>query len=151
MAANADFSTSALLESDSELRELVRSILGGHTRGDSYLDDVFSICRRKPQSAGVLREIIDRHQRLGRMPRSQHRKIQTRIEQARSRGAPLKSAVSRADTERYEDVTCDLTDEPIAAAKRGVTHVKSGNAPAARASSPLTNGANARSGNVPTA
>src|SRR3984957_13927308 len=109
MAANADFSTSALLESDSELRELVRSILGGHTRGDSYLDDVFSICRRKPQSAGILREIIDRHQRLGRMPRTQYRKIQTRIDQARPRGAHSKTNSSRADAERFEDPTCDLT------------------------------------------
>jgi serine/threonine protein kinase len=122
MPANADLGTSALLESDSELRELVRSILGGHTRGDSYLDDVFSICRRKPQSAGILREIIDRHQRLGRMPRSQHRKIQMRIDQARPRGAHSKTNSSRADAERFEDPTCDLTAEPIAAAARGVSH-----------------------------
>ena len=122
MAANADFSTSALLESDSELRELVRSILGGHTRGDSYLDDVFSICRRKPQSAGILREIIERHQRMGRMPRSQYRKIQTRIDQARPRAAVSKSSAARSDAERFEDVTCDLTAEPIAAATGGVSH-----------------------------
>jgi tRNA A-37 threonylcarbamoyl transferase component Bud32 len=122
MAANADFSTSALLESDSELRELVRSILEGRTRGDSYLDDVFSICRRKPQSAGILHEIIERNQRLGRLPRSQYRKIQTRIDQARPRGTHSKPPASRADAERFEDLTCDLSAEPIAVAKRGISH-----------------------------
>lgn len=132
MAANADVSTSALLESDSELRKLVRSILGGHTHGDSYLDDVFSICRRKPQSAGVLREIIDHHHRMGRIPRSQYRKIRTRIDQARPRTAVSRSSAARADPERFEDVTCDLTAEPIAAATRGVSHANTAHANSVR-------------------
>jgi hypothetical protein len=139
MAANADLSTSALLESDSELRELVRSILGGHTRGDSYLDDVFSICRRKPQSAGILREIIERHHRMGRMPRSQYRKIQTRIDQARPRAVASNSSAARADADRFEDVTCDLTAEPIAEATRGVSHANTAQVKSSRPSPAQTN------------
>src|SRR5580658_9623069 len=130
MAATADFNSSALLKSDAELRALVNAILGGRTKGDSYLDDVFSICRRKPQSAGILREIIDQHRRLGRMPRTQHRKIRTRIEQAMPRRLAAAAPAARAaampaamtvaapvmDAEHLDELTCDLSAEPIAAA-----------------------------------
>jgi hypothetical protein len=127
MAATADFNNRALLESDAELRALVSAILGGRTKGDSYLDDVFSICRRKPQSASILREIIDRHRRLGRMPRTQHRKIRTRIEQAQPRRAPAAAPAAISDGpandgERLDEQTCDLSAEPIAAASRGISH-----------------------------
>jgi Protein kinase domain len=121
----------ALPEADDELRTLVSAILSGGYREEIYLSDVSEICRRKPQCAGALRELIDRYRRLGRMPAAQHQKICARIEEAMSLTLPTppaaatraaKAAASAAanaagaDGYSFEDLTCDLGAEPVIAA-----------------------------------
>ncbi len=77
------------------------------------------------------------------MPRSQYRKIQTRIDQARPRTAASRAPTARADTERFEDPTCDLTAEPIAAATRGVSHANTSQIKTSRPGTPPTSTAQA--------
>jgi Protein kinase domain len=133
MAASIPVNIDALLASDTELRTLILAILAGGAKGESFLDDVFSICQRKPQAAQALRELIDRHQRLGRIPLSQHEKINAKIEQAVGRRAlpvrtppppappaafeeapprPQRTMPQRVDNAAYEDLTCELLAEP---------------------------------------
>ncbi len=91
-----------LLESDAELRTLVGAILRGGRKGELYLDDVFAICHRKPQSAVALRELFDRYHRSGQIPLEHNRKIRTRIEQAlasrRTAGRPPRVATTTSRT-----------------------------------------------------
>jgi hypothetical protein len=133
MAASIPVNIDALLASDTELRTLILAILAGGAKGESFLDDVFSICQRKPQAAQALRELIDRHQRLGRIPSSQHEKISAKIEQAVGRRAPpvrtppppapptaieeaaprpQRTMAQRVDSTTYEDLTCELLATP---------------------------------------
>jgi len=68
-------------DDDDALRELVSSILSGRYKEETYLWDVSSVCRARPESAPRLLALIDRYKRLGRMPAAQHQKVKARIEQ----------------------------------------------------------------------
>lgn len=125
--------TDTLPEGDDELRTLVSAILSGGYKEEIYLRDVASICTRKPDCAGALRELIDRYHRLGRMPLTQHQRIWAKIEQAEavrtSAAAPRPGEKprpgasqpvqrvpnARGDGYPFEDLTCDLSSEPLLA------------------------------------
>jgi Ser/Thr protein kinase RdoA (MazF antagonist) len=122
MTAPAEMHSDALPEGNDELRTLISAILSGDREEKIYLRDVSSICQRKPASAGALRAIIDRYHRLGRMPAGQHQRIHAQIEQAVAAPqlAPRAAAVQRgepssgrADGYPFEDLTCDLSAEPV--------------------------------------
>ena len=124
MAVTAEMASDALPEGDDELRTLMSAILSNGYKEEIYLSDVSSICRRKPESAGALRELIDRYHRLGRMPAEQHQKIQARIEQTVAARAPVPRADARQRNQRppaargddgypFEDLTCELGAEPL--------------------------------------
>jgi|GEM_PF-624198 len=123
--------TDTLPEGDDELRTLVSAILSGGYKEEIYLSDVASICTRKPDCAGALRELIDRYHRLGRMPLTQHQRIRAKIEQAEAVRAPAAAPRpgekprpgasqpvqrvpnARGDGYPFEDLTCDLSSEPL--------------------------------------
>jgi serine/threonine protein kinase len=126
MAVTAEMHSDALPEGDDELRTLMSAILSNGYKEEIYLSDVSSICRRKPESAGALRELIDRYHRLGRMPAEQHQKIQARIEQTVAARAPVPRADTRQRSQQppaargddgypFEDLTCELGAEPLIA------------------------------------
>jgi serine/threonine protein kinase len=71
-------------DGDDALRELMSSMLSGRYKEETYLWDVSSVCRSRPESAPRLLALIDRYRRLGRMPASQHEKVKARIEQVMS-------------------------------------------------------------------
>jgi hypothetical protein len=71
-------------DGDDALRELMTSMLSGRYKEETYLWDVSSVCRSRPESAPRLLALIDRYRRLGRMPASQHEKVKARIEQVMS-------------------------------------------------------------------
>jgi serine/threonine protein kinase len=71
-------------DGDDVLRELMSSMLSGRYKEETYLWDVSSVCRSRPESAPRLLALIDRYRRLGRMPVSQHEKVKARIEQVMS-------------------------------------------------------------------
>src|SRR5580693_8253915 len=68
-------------DGDDVLRELMSSMLSGRYKEETYLWDVSSVCRSRPESAPRLLALIDRYRRLGRMPAAQHEKVRARIEQ----------------------------------------------------------------------
>lgn len=102
-----------LSEGDDELRVLVSAILSGERAEETYLEDISSICQRKPQSAAALRAIIGRYHRLGDMPAAQHQRIQATIEEAEAPQPGRRAASARGDGATYEDLTCDLSSEPV--------------------------------------
>lgn len=71
-------------------------MLSGRYKEETYLWDVSSVCRSRPESAPRLLALIDRYKRLGRMPASQHEKVKARIEQVMSVVKP----VARKSSER---------------------------------------------------
>jgi serine/threonine protein kinase len=68
-------------DGDDALRELLSSILSGRYTEETYLWDVSSVCRARPEAVPRLLALIDRYKRIGRMPAEQYAKIRTRIEQ----------------------------------------------------------------------
>jgi hypothetical protein len=102
----------ALTEGDDELRTLVSTILSGECAEEIYLDDVTSICQRKPQSAAALRALIGRYHRLGRMSAAQHQRIQSTLEQALNPQQGRRTPAARSDNYPVEDLTCELSSEP---------------------------------------
>jgi hypothetical protein len=102
----------ALPEGDDELRTLVSTILSGECAEEIYLDDVTSICQRKPQSAAALRALIGRYHRMGRMTATQHQRILHTLEQALSPQQGRRTPAARGDAYAVEDLTCELSAEP---------------------------------------
>jgi serine/threonine protein kinase len=68
-------------DSDHALRELVSSILSGRYTEETYLADVSSVCRARPNSGPRLISLVDRSARLGRMQAGQQQRIKARIEE----------------------------------------------------------------------
>src|SRR5665213_632929 len=104
--------SNALPEGHDELRTLVSAILSGECAEAIYLDDVTSICQRKPQNAAALRALIGRYHRLGHMSAAQHQRIQSTIEQALAPKPGRRTPAARGDDYPVEDLTCELSAEP---------------------------------------
>jgi|HubBroStandDraft_6_1064221.scaffolds.fasta_scaffold69674_1 serine/threonine protein kinase len=68
-------------DGDDALRELMSSMLSGRYKEETYLWDVSSVCRSRPESVPKLLALIDRYKRIGRMSAAQHEKVKARIEQ----------------------------------------------------------------------
>src|SRR5580704_9920636 len=97
-------STRKQFDGDDVLRELMSSMLSGRYKEETYLCDVSSVCRSRPESAPRLLALIDRYKRIGRMPAAQHEKVKARIEQ-------VMSVIQPARRRSEENVT-KLTQPP---------------------------------------
>jgi serine/threonine protein kinase len=98
-------------DGDDALRELMSAMLSGRYREETYLWDVSSVCRSRPESAPKLLALIDRYKRLGRMPAAQHEKVKAHIEQVMSIVKP----VARKSAPPLPADAQDLSDEQAVA------------------------------------
>lgn len=103
-------------DDDDALRELVSSMLSGRYQEDTYLWDVSSVCKARPESAPRLLALIDRYKRIGRMPASQHAKVKARIDQVMTANKPASPKHSSAHlvAVNEEDIDgIDIDVEPL--------------------------------------
>lgn len=84
-------------DSDDALRELMSSILSGRYTEDTYLGDVESVCRSRPEAAPKLLALIDRYKRIGRMSVAQHDKVRDRIQHALTAIQPASRKADEAE------------------------------------------------------
>jgi len=102
-------------DGDDVLRELMSSMLSGRYKEETYLWDVSSVCRSRPESAPRLLALIDRYKRLGRMPAAQHEKVKARIEQVMSVIKPVTRKSSDSITRLAPPPATPAANEPSAA------------------------------------
>ena len=122
-----------LADEADQLRALVSAVLSGAYKEESYLWDVASLCRTKPEFARQLVVLIDRYHRLGQMPAEQHRKIREKIAQTLAPREPAAAKAAPPDAPRQPPDATTTAPLPIALPAQGAVPVP---APALASSAP---------------
>lgn len=97
-------------DDDDALRELVSAMLSGRYQEETYLWDVSSVCKARPESAPRLLALIDRYKRIGRMPATQHAKVKARIDQVMAANKPAGPKQSSAHLAAVNEEDIDVID-----------------------------------------